>query len=188
VTRPRRLFYDGTVTFALLALIGLFALKMNSRPETVKSGAFYVIDGDTLEQGGERLRLLGIDAPEYRQQCERNGVGWACGQAAREALVKLLKGRNVDCRGTAKDRYGRLLVTCRAGALDINGEMVLRGMAVSYGGYASQEADARRLNAGLWAGTFEKPQDYRREEAQMRGGNDPLAGVVGMLKRLSGWN
>jgi endonuclease YncB( thermonuclease family) len=186
VTVSGRLFRDGTITFALLALIGLLALKMSNQPETVKSGAFYAIDGDTLEQGGERLRLLGIDAPEYRQQCERRGSSWPCGRAARDMLVKLLGHGAVDCRGDRRDRYGRLLVTCQMGKTDINGEMVLYGMAVSYGGYGSEEARARETKSGLWAGTFERPQDYRREEAQRS--DNPFAGFAGILKRFSEWN
>ncbi|KAA0697652.1 thermonuclease family protein [Neorhizobium sp. P12A] len=186
MTRFARLFRDGITTFALLALIGLLALKMNNQPEAVKSGAFYAIDGDTLDQRGERLRLLGIDSPEYRQQCERGGSDWPCGRAARDMLVKLLAGGSVDCRGDKRDRYGRLLVTCRMGDTDINGEMVLRGMAVSYGGYAAEQAKAREAKSGLWAGTFERPQDYRREAARVR--DDPLGGVVDILKRLTIWD
>jgi endonuclease YncB( thermonuclease family) len=186
VTRFGLLLRDGVVTFALLALIGLFALKMNNRPETIQSGAFYAIDGDTLSQDGERLRLLGIDAPEYRQQCERDGSNWPCGREARGRLVKLLGLGTVECRGSERDRYHRLLVTCRAGGMDINGEMVRQGMAVSYGGYGAEEAQARQAKAGLWAGNFERPQDFRREEAGGR--RDPLAGVGEFLRRLAGWN
>jgi endonuclease YncB( thermonuclease family) len=181
-----RLFRDGTTAFALLALIALLALKMNNRPEAVKTGSFYAVDGDTLDHAGERLRLVGIDAPEYRQQCDHGGASWPCGQAARNSLVKLIAAGPLDCRGSRQDKYGRLLVTCRSGATDINAEMVARGMAVSYGGYALEEARAREAKAGLWAGGFERPQDYRRQEAAER--DDPPGGLAGLIKRFAEWN
>ncbi|AVA21840.1 MULTISPECIES: thermonuclease family protein [unclassified Rhizobium] len=187
MTRPRRLFRDGVTTFALLALLGLLALKMNNRPELIQTGNFYVVDGDTLARNGDRLRLLGIDAPEYRQQCQRAHVDWACGEEARKALDKFMKTGRAECRGSEHDRYGRLLVTCKADGVDINGAMVRSGMAVSYGGYASEEAAARQAKAGLWAGEFERPRDYRRDERMARNG-DPLAGLGDYLRQFVGWD
>jgi len=188
VTRYGRLFRDGVTTFALLGLMGLLALKMNGGPELVQTGSFYVVDGDTLARDGDRFRLLGIDAPEYRQQCQRGHVGWACGIEARKALDKLMKTGVAECRGSKHDRYRRLLVTCKAGDVDINGAMVRSGMAVSYGGYAAEEAAARQAKAGVWAGDFKRPRDYRRDEqAQHAGGGDPLAGLGDYLRQLVGW-
>ncbi|WFU10801.1 thermonuclease family protein [Rhizobium sp. CB3090] len=187
MTRSGRLFRDGVTTFALLAVLGLLALKMNNRPELIQTGSFYVVDGDTLSRDGSRLRLLGIDAPEYRQQCRRADVNWSCGEEARKALDKFMETGAAECRGREHDRYGRLLVTCKVGGVDINGAMVRSGMAVSYGGYAAEEAEARQAKAGLWAGDFERPRDYRREEMMARDG-DPLAGLGDFLRQFIGWD
>ncbi|MBM7048050.1 MULTISPECIES: thermonuclease family protein [Rhizobium] len=188
MTRSSRLFRDGVTTFALLAVLGLLALKMNNRPELIQTGRFFVVDGDTLSSNGERFRLLGIDAPEYHQQCRRNGVDWACGEEARRTLNTLINAGAPECRGRDRDRYGRLLVTCMAGKLDINGAMVRSGMALSYGGYAADEQAARQAKAGVWGSDFERPKDYRREEhvAQSDRGN-PVTGLIDYLQQLVGW-
>jgi len=46
-----------------------------------------VIDGDTLEIHGERIRILDIDAPESRQTCRAlSGSEWKCGQWVARAV------------------------------------------------------------------------------------------------------
>ncbi len=52
------------------------------------SGRAFVVDGDTLDVRGHRVRLWGVDAPEGRQLCARSdGQGYACGRAAARAEV-----------------------------------------------------------------------------------------------------
>ena len=51
------------------------------------SGPVRVIDGDTIEIGGERIRLHGIDAPESAQQCQtKHGKAYDCGVNATRAF------------------------------------------------------------------------------------------------------
>ncbi len=61
------------------------------------AGVASVIDGDTLEIHGQRIRLHGIDAPESRQLCRRDGKPWQCGKEAANALADKIARRPVTC-------------------------------------------------------------------------------------------
>ena len=69
------------------------------------TGKAYVTDGDTIKISGTKIRLHGIDAPEAKQKCERNGQKWRCGQVATQTLRKLIKGQSVTCKGDTTDKY-----------------------------------------------------------------------------------
>ena len=59
-----------------LASIGLLALALAAASPALAgsaTGRVSVVDGDTLELHGERIRLAAIDAPEARQSCRRDG-------------------------------------------------------------------------------------------------------------------
>jgi endonuclease YncB( thermonuclease family) len=130
------------------------------------AGRASVIDGDTIEIHGERIRLSGIDAIESRQRCAREDRIWACGKASAFALADLIGQTTVQCRSDGRDRYGRLLAVCFKGAEDINRWMVSQGWAVAYRryslAYAEAETEARANRRGIWAGSFEMPWDWRR--------------------------
>jgi endonuclease YncB( thermonuclease family) len=142
----------------------------------ILTGIASIIDGDTLEIHGERVRLFGIDAPESRQLCRQGGKPVRCGQAAANALDALVGRRAVSCAAKDRDRYGRTVAVCRLGNTDLNDWMVRRGHAVAYTHYSKAyvpaEAEARDARRGLWAGTFQRPEDWRREQ---RGGQEPQA-------------
>ena len=184
MTRGLRLIRDGVTAFALLALVALIAAKLNDADKIEHAGAFRAADGDSLTLGTDRLRLEGIDAPELHQSCERDGMTWACGRVAREALQGMVLASGTLCEGSQRDRYDRLLVVCRSGTgEDINAAMVRRGMAISYGGYGKEEAEARAAKAGLWAGTFERPRDVR-DNARAGSGFDR---TLRFLRQVAGW-
>ena len=125
-----------------------------------------VLDGDTIEISGQRIRLEGIDAPEGSQTCARAGGGtWRCGQEASNALQKLIGRQSVRCEGRGSDSYGRVLGICFVGATDINAEMVRRGFAwafVKYSRtYVTEEPDARTRGAGIWQAPTMTAWEYR---------------------------
>ena len=113
-----------------------------------------IIDGDTIDLNGVRYRLEGIDAPEMAQRCKAVSGAWNCGIAARNALVEMTKGRNVTCRGDQRDKYGRVIGYCKAGGIDLNGQMVRRGYAWAFRKYSqtyvAQEHLAQTERRGIW--------------------------------------
>jgi endonuclease YncB( thermonuclease family) len=177
-----RRLWDYGLTIVLLGLFILLAAKLDRRDAQTQQGMAVVNDGDSITLGKERVRLLGIDAPEYLQVCQRDGADYACGKQAREALVKSIGRRPVSCSGTRRDRYGRFLGECIAGDTDLNRAQVAAGWAVAYGGYEAEEAKARATKAGIWAGTFDRPQDWRRHH-----GATPGPGHDDLLARLGDW-
>lgn len=131
-------------------------------PATVR-GAARAIDGDSLYVGRDEVRMKGIDAPEGRQTCTRDGREWACGDAARDELRRLIGKNVVECRADERDKHGRLLATCSAAGRNLNAAMVASGMAVSYGSYRREEAEAKAARRGLWGSEFQRPRDWRHE-------------------------
>ncbi len=139
-------------------------------PGTPIQGHARIIDGDSLEVAGERIRLFGIDAPEGRQLCrDSNGQDYGCGREAARVLTALIKGRPVSCTMVTHDQYARDVATCVANGKDLGDAMVSAGYARDYpqhsrGRYAAAERSARQAKRGLWAGEFENPSTWRRRE------------------------
>lgn len=168
VTLNRRsLLKDGLLTVLFLGLVWLAADRIGRGAEETVTGQPRVVDGDTLAIGQDRIRLTGIDAPERAQTCAREGRDWDCGQEARRHLLRLIGGADVRCEGRARDRYGRWLATCTAGGLELNARMVADGFAVAFGNYEAEETDARARREGIWAGTFDRPRDWRARHGGM---------------------
>src|SRR5690242_14847183 len=91
-------------------------------------GQASVIDGDTLEIHGTRIRLWGIDAPESSQLCRgEDGLQYRCGAQAANELDALIARRPVKCAPVNLDQYGRTVAACSAGGADLAEWLVLNG-------------------------------------------------------------
>jgi endonuclease YncB( thermonuclease family) len=167
-------------TWALIGLIGAaIASWLAGKPfgpgryadptsGTELTGTATAIDGDSIRISGKEMRLRGIDAPEGRQDCTRDGRSWPCGREAAAALRDYLRRGNVTCRIDRTDQYGRGLAVCRAGGVDINAALVAQGHAVAIERgvdaiYLKEEQAARRERRGLWQGEFTRPNEWRRQ-------------------------
>ena len=152
---------EWLLTLAALFILAVVVVWLEKRNPVHLNGYAQVVDGDSLIINGERLRLQGIDAPEFDQSCIVSGKATPCGQHARNALRKLVGRGQVACTAHSVDRHDRWLATCTAGDMNINQTLVEQGWAVDYGGYAKSEAKARQRKLGLWQGTFQRPHDWR---------------------------
>jgi endonuclease YncB( thermonuclease family) len=153
----------------ILAVLAVLAAALDTPPPPV-AGKGRASDGDSIRLDGDRIRLLGFDAPELAQDCDRAGGGtWACGRAARDRMAALLASGPVHCRPEDIDQYDRLLATCTVNGQDLGAVMVAEGLAISSGRYWNEENAARQQRAGIWAGSFETPRNWRDDNARPRG-------------------
>ena len=77
------------------------------------TGQASIVDGDTLEIHGTRIRLWGIDAPETTQLCRGDdSQQYRCGAKSANDLDAFIAGRPVSCDPISLDQYGRTVATC----------------------------------------------------------------------------
>ena len=129
-------------------------------------GQASVIDGDTLEIHGQRVRLYGIDDMESRQLCW-NGKRqhYACGREAALALDDFIGDSVIACESRGHDRYQRMVARCSVRGEDLGAWMVESEHALAYRQYSrdyvKQEQSARKGQRGVWKGKFVKPWEWR---------------------------
>jgi endonuclease YncB( thermonuclease family) len=133
------------------------------------SGRATIIDGDTIEIAGTRVRFNGIDAPEGAQLCrDAKGKDYRCGQSAAKALdAWLAKSRPVTCTFIEWDSYGRFVGDCyRSDRAAVAAWLVNTGHALDWprhsgGAYASLQDEARQAKRGMWQGEFQPAWEWR---------------------------
>jgi endonuclease YncB( thermonuclease family) len=131
------------------------------------SGQASIIDGDTLEIHGARIRLWGIDAPESNQLCRgEDSIQYRCGATAANNLDSFLNKRPVDCVPVSLDQYRRTVATCSVDGVDLADWLVRNGFAVDWpqyskGKYDKAQRDADHAGRGIWAGSYVAPWLFR---------------------------
>ena len=169
---PRRRRRTPPFVYLVLLVLGLLLIgyvDQQRREIRAANGSTVIVrDGDSLAIDQTEFRIYGIDAPELRQTCQdQNGKPWRCGEAAKTALRNLVSQGGLRCSPQSRDRFGRVVATCRVERNpDIGAAMVRDGLAVNFGGigsgeYGAAEAAARREKRGIWQGAFTTPADWR---------------------------
>ena len=148
-----------TLIFAVVASLWIFGASAE---------IYKAVDGDSLEHGDRRIRLDGIDAPEFVQMCyNADDSEYTCGVDALKYLENLLHDSTVRCDCLmAKDKYGREICECFADDVSINEAMVFGGYAVTYRSdkYINAEREAKEYKRGIWRGKFMRPALFRALE------------------------
>lgn len=121
---------------ALVTVAALFVVSCDARSAPSPALAIRVIDGDTFELNGEKIRISNIDAPELPPGAKCWSEGALAIQAAR-TLQGLLttNARTMIVQREGKDQYGRTLarVVIR-GTQDVGEGLVGLGLVAEWKG------------------------------------------------------
>ncbi len=149
------------------ALVAATALGAASESRAAElTGTPVIIDGRTVDLGGERIRLAGIDVPDLAQKCRRDRRWIECGAVSASQLADITAGAAaVVCDAAAPDAEGIRTARCNADGYDLAGGMVYTGWALAEGAagrrYLAREEAARAAGRGIWRYEFVPPGDWR---------------------------
>jgi endonuclease YncB( thermonuclease family) len=150
-----------------MVLIAVLLAKTGPALTADVTGQASVIDGDTIEIHGTRIRLWGIDAPEGTQLCRgEDSLQYRCGAKAANDLDAFIARRPVSCTPISRDQYGRTVATCTVEATDLGEWLVSNGLALDWpnyskGMYEKIQRDAEHAGRGMWSGSYVQPWQYR---------------------------
>ena len=149
-------------------LISVFLLVFLITINDIKSQELKVVDGDTIRLNGKKIRFTGIDTPELKQICVKQGIKDFCGLTAKKKLIDKIGNKTVECITEGKDQYKRILAECFVNNESLSSYMVRSGYAFAYRRYSSKfipDEDFARINkTGMWAMVFEYPWNYRKSK------------------------
>ena len=133
----------------------------------VKSQDIKITDGDTIRINGEKIRFSGIDTPELRQTCLKQGIKELCGITAKQILIDKIADNKIVCIREGKDQYKRTLAECFVNDESLSSYLVKSGYAFAYIRYSKKfipdEDFARTNKIGMWSMEFDYPWDWRKK-------------------------
>lgn len=159
----------------MIAVVLFLAYKNSSQPDngdgdvrpidTAVSDQEYVVqrvvDGDTLlMEGGDRVRLLGVDTPETVRE---NFPVEPWGPEASSFTKQMVEGRAVVLKFAKerRDRYGRILAYVYVDGVHLNEELIRAGFSEAQLQYSYSDAmkrtfreaeeEARAAKRGIWS-------------------------------------
>jgi len=150
---------------AIGVLYGGWTMLASASDELI-AGPATIIDGDTFDIRGDRVRLFGIDAPERGQVCDYNGTKWLCGSKSALDLADWIGQATIVCRRRGKP-YERSIASCMKGFADIGRWSVSQGLSIAETcvsrSYVAEQERARADLTGIWSSTFMFPKLWRHE-------------------------
>tara|TARA_Y100001970_G_C14173445_1_gene825505 strand:- start:1238 stop:1690 length:453 start_codon:yes stop_codon:yes gene_type:complete len=130
------------------------------------SDAIKIIDGDTLWIENHKIRFSGIDAPELKQICFKNGEEILCGILAKKALKKKIGNNIPKCISEGEDKYKRILAECFVNGKSLSRFLVRNGYAFAFRKYSKKfikdEDYAKKNKLGIWSMKFIYPWEFRK--------------------------
>ena len=151
-----------------ILVISVLALVFFFTYNDVKSQDVKITDGDTIKINGEKIRFSGIDTPELKQTCLKEGIKNFCGKDAKQILIDKIADNKVTCVREGKDRYKRTLAECFVNNESLSSYLVRSGYAFAYRRYSKKfvsDEDYARINKiGMWSMEFDYPWDYRKSK------------------------
>jgi micrococcal nuclease len=158
----------------LLAAFAFASCSASSQVPTNQSfeARARALDGDTIAVD---FRLLGVDAFERRQMCERRDGCWQCGKAAQDLAANMLRAKTADIKLTPSSTYGRPVATVTVAGEDLGERLIRAGLAIPEAQYlrgdpqrakryAAAFSQAKASRAGALAGRWIAPSNWRRGE------------------------
>ena len=152
----------------IIFLTSIFLLIFFLTINDIKSQKLKVVDGDTIHLNGEKIRFTGVDTPELKQTCIKDGVKNFCGVTAKLILINKIGNNNVKCIREGKDQYKRTLAECFVNNESLSRYLVRSGYAFAYRKYSKKfvidEDYAKTNRIGMWSMKFEYPWNYRKNK------------------------
>lgn len=173
----------------MLRLCLIFVLSIWSVVAAAEiTGKIHVIDADTIEVAGARVRLHAIDAPEMDQHCETQaGLPLACGQWATTQVKRRFGGQMAHCIQRDVDRYGRIVAKCQVGDADMGEVIVAEGWAFAHRrfglDYDLTEKAAFAAARGLHGVGVQSPAQFRAAKVKARTLVDPICVIKGNISK-----
>lgn len=129
----------GLLCFQALRLWSGLPLLPDSAPAAVTAsgvtGPVRVIDGDTFDHGGMRIRIADIDTPEVRGRCPyETQLAARATQRLRTLLAAGPFELHALGNGRDEDRYGRKLRVVTRGGRSLGDVLVAEGLARTWTG------------------------------------------------------
>ena len=173
------MFYTKRKAIILIIICSFFFIFTYNDVRSVESqeisGNAQIIDGDTIKINSKKIRLHGIDAPEFKQMCKKIYLtiifftfteDYPCGKISTEKLKKKINNKVITCKILDTDRCKRLIGECYKRNLNLNSRLVSNGYAVAYRRYSKDyiqdENYAKKNKLGLWSGSFISPEKWRK--------------------------